>query len=272
MISNLLLLDELKSICQEFKKHHIETVVLKGGNLAENIYEDIACRPMGDLDILIRSEDRIRSYKILHEMDYFKLEKGIQDKMLHQEFRKDLKYIHVNLEIHHRLAKQLYMTNFDLDLIFSNNKMSLEYQLVYQSWHMIQHGIFRFIWLCDFAETVKRYSNQIEWNTTEEMKHSFYVSKQFTVSKKLVGNLLMPHFIPLEAEDVRCQELNLTDRMVIDIQKRIKDKREVKVLRKILSIHLMDKKNIYKFIPRYIWHKCIIHTSNKLEKSYRHTY
>jgi hydroxymethylpyrimidine/phosphomethylpyrimidine kinase len=47
----LILLEELKQVVEEFTRQGVQTVVLKGGYLAEHVYADIACRPMGDLDI-----------------------------------------------------------------------------------------------------------------------------------------------------------------------------------------------------------------------------
>ena len=48
---NMILLEELKQVVEEFTRQGIQVVVLKGGYLAEHVYEDIACRPIGDLDI-----------------------------------------------------------------------------------------------------------------------------------------------------------------------------------------------------------------------------
>jgi hypothetical protein len=53
---NLLLLHELSIVLNGLTENGIDVVVLKGAALAEAVYDTIALRPMGDLDLLIRPE------------------------------------------------------------------------------------------------------------------------------------------------------------------------------------------------------------------------
>ena len=53
---NMLLYDELSKILTAFKKAGIDTIVLKGAFLAEEIYKNIGLRPMSDIDLLIKRE------------------------------------------------------------------------------------------------------------------------------------------------------------------------------------------------------------------------
>ena len=51
---NMILYDELGKILKAFKKAGIDTIVLKGAFLAEEIYKNIGLRPMSDIDLLIK--------------------------------------------------------------------------------------------------------------------------------------------------------------------------------------------------------------------------
>lgn len=85
-LRNLIILGELKRVVQALKECSIEVVFLKGSFLAEYVYKDIACRPMGDLDILVREEDRWKSYGILKKMYYENVDVDHHTMHIHKKF------------------------------------------------------------------------------------------------------------------------------------------------------------------------------------------
>ena len=54
---SLRLSHELRQVLTSLKAARIPVIVLKGACLAESVYEDIALRPMGDADLLVRRND-----------------------------------------------------------------------------------------------------------------------------------------------------------------------------------------------------------------------
>src|SRR5512144_1163066 len=54
---NTIILEDLRAIIRILALQGIDAIVLKGACLAETVYDDIALRPMHDIDILIREED-----------------------------------------------------------------------------------------------------------------------------------------------------------------------------------------------------------------------
>src|SRR3989338_5967900 len=54
---NMRILGETKKLLKIFNDENIPVILLKGTFLVENIYKNIALRPVGDIDILIKKED-----------------------------------------------------------------------------------------------------------------------------------------------------------------------------------------------------------------------
>lgn len=61
---------ELKEILALFAQNNIQLIPLKGSILSANFYKDPACRPMADLDLLIRPEDFEASAELLGQLSY----------------------------------------------------------------------------------------------------------------------------------------------------------------------------------------------------------
>lgn len=69
-IRNTRLLAQLHGILKALREVGIEVVVLKGAHLAELVYEEVALRPMGDVDLLVRSEKLRAARSVLLALGY----------------------------------------------------------------------------------------------------------------------------------------------------------------------------------------------------------
>src|SRR3972149_6930152 len=80
-------------------------------DLCPLLYYIIACRPMGDLDILIRDADKAKCCEILLKDGYEEVAESQRTRMLHQSLCKEWMGILIKVEIHHSLAKEVFLTN-----------------------------------------------------------------------------------------------------------------------------------------------------------------
>jgi hypothetical protein len=64
-----LFFDALK-VLQSLAEDHLPVIALKGLALAKSIYNDIALRPMADMDLLLKREDLVRAGRILLRLGY----------------------------------------------------------------------------------------------------------------------------------------------------------------------------------------------------------
>jgi hypothetical protein len=72
---NILLLKELEKILIALKNENIPVMVLKGAALLENVYSNVALRPMNDIDILVKKESLPKINIVLKKCGYFNLGK-----------------------------------------------------------------------------------------------------------------------------------------------------------------------------------------------------
>ena len=254
---NMILLNELKKVVQVLQCHNIQVIVLKGGYLAENAYENIACRPMGDLDILIQDKDRDRCYKIMHGMGYRMIPANFKNTLLHQVFFMSLMGEQIKIEIHHRLAKKYFMATFQMQELWRKGYMPLEYLFVYVAWHSIHHGVARLIWICDIAEIIRN-NKLIQWDVLFKKSEVFNIKKQVILQICLTANILIQTL--LNNEKIKfCKSIPyLTEILLLRIQKEISNRKKYDGLRHLLSIFLMKKVDIVRSVWFYYFYKNLV--------------
>ncbi len=69
-VKNTLILHHAASILRDLKSKNIDAIGLKGIYLVENIYDNIAARPFGDIDFMVKKEDLQKTIGILKELGY----------------------------------------------------------------------------------------------------------------------------------------------------------------------------------------------------------
>ncbi len=68
---NMFLYNELGKVLNAFKRVDIDTVVLKGAFLAEQVYKNAGLRTMSDIDLLIKYKDFQKAKRELNKLMYF---------------------------------------------------------------------------------------------------------------------------------------------------------------------------------------------------------
>ncbi len=249
---NMILLEELKQVVEEFTRHGIQIIILKGGYLAEHVYADIACRPMGDLDILIKAPDYETCRQILVGMGYLRLPETERNELLHWSFHKNVLGESVKIEVHHRLVKEVFLAKFPMDQISSMRHLPIEFDLVYISWHMIHHGISRLLWLCDICELIKGKKGLIKWDVVHRNSLDFNAEKHLGFTTFLTGALLGP--VPMMNGSIPSKETfpYLPQMLLFKIQKKLISKKFDTRWIHLFSMSLFNTKDLINYIPKYI--------------------
>ena len=84
-----ILMDTLEKVASKLKEYNIEIVALKNAGIAKGLYSNYACSPMGDLDLLIRTNDFKKAHEvILNELGFiFKFRSEFEFEDLDEAFR-----------------------------------------------------------------------------------------------------------------------------------------------------------------------------------------
>ena len=83
------LMNELENIAQLLSENNIKIVALKNAGIAKGIYNNYACSPMGDIDLLVKSEDFIKAHEIIvNDLGFtFKFRSEFENENLNEAFR-----------------------------------------------------------------------------------------------------------------------------------------------------------------------------------------
>lgn len=124
---NMLLYDELSKILTAFKKADIDTIVLIGAFLTEEVYKNIGLRPMSDIDLLVKEEDIQKAKKELIKLKYSAY---VYPTKTHEKFQtvcsEELPFTHQNknsyVEIHWDIQPRNTPYMIDINKFWSNKK------------------------------------------------------------------------------------------------------------------------------------------------------
>ena len=205
LVKNMLLYDELGQVLKSLKGMDIDVILLKGIALAETVYRNIALRPMGDMDLLIKDEELPRVKELLSNRLYQELK--IQRHSLDSAnskftYIKKIGNHSFSLDLHLNLEGKSTALGINMDEIWRNAiesningehvlLLSMEDTLLYACWHTSHHLFPRLIWLCDIARIISVYDESINWGTVikraEEWKIKSQIYYSLYLAEELVG-------------------------------------------------------------------------------------
>jgi hypothetical protein len=171
---NMNIYKELAKLLKRLNDEEIPVIVLKGAALAELVYENIAIRPMLDIDLIAKSNDIKRINQIFLELNWENQE-YLSQSGFHEEFSKHASYTNgkVLIEIHpriHELPKLDPWLDAVSAKICSNDTFILgkEDFLLHICLHLEDHyrtGLeVNLIWYIDIVKFLEHYQEDINWD------------------------------------------------------------------------------------------------------------
>ncbi|MDA7558814.1 nucleotidyltransferase family protein [Flavobacteriaceae bacterium] len=140
---NKAILKEVTMLSTLFKKHHIEHVFLKGAALlASGYYEDIAERMIGDIDILVATNQLDKAFELLQQHSFKPLPLTFADKYFYHRHLPRLitnKYI-AAVELHRKLFNTSTKKELSNELLLKNKRIQNDI-FVSSTEHLIEHNI-----------------------------------------------------------------------------------------------------------------------------------
>jgi hypothetical protein len=250
---NMIILGELQNLMNEFMNNDIKFITLKGAYLAENVYENFACRPMADIDILVREKDIERSHQILVHCGFKRFPEKSHVEALHDNYLKEKLNEEISVELHHRLTNARYCARFDMGEIWGQTYLPLEYNFVYLSWHAVRHSFMKLIWLCDCAAIIKKYHDSMNWKETVHKSILFNSRKQLQLCLHLISKLLIPDILNnSQLSFDHCISSLIGERILFKVQKTIAHRRDPDLFTKLLTINTMESRTLFNFALAYM--------------------
>ena len=118
-VRNEQILEQALALNQLLLKHDIKAIFLKGtANLLEGLYEDIAERMVGDIDILVSKNDYHKSINIILNDGYNPIKKTKNIKWFHWHYPRVIKDGSIAaLEIHNKLLRKPFHKHLELEAL-----------------------------------------------------------------------------------------------------------------------------------------------------------
>jgi len=192
LVKNLFIQKTLNNVLSLFSTENIPTIALKGIFMGDIIYEDIALRPLSDIDILVKKTDLQRVDRLLQQNGYIKFtEYPNQISIFQISYFKDndaaqncLKRI--SMDVHYDLHISWTSSVISPDFLWHNTITkdvngvtilypSLENSIIYAALHFFRHFSAAFIcpdtfsfprlkFILDIHEIISMKQNEIDWN------------------------------------------------------------------------------------------------------------
>ncbi len=227
---NTLILEDLRKIIGTLGPRGIDIIVLKGACLAETVYDDIALRPMHDIDILIKEEDLCEVQALLMDAGYGpQLRPPIKEQLLqHHHLIPFTRPGRPSVEVHAALTPPGRRCAMPMDgfwdratcasfggltaRILSPEDLILHLCLHFSANHRFSTGELKN--LCDISEIIKRHKAVIDWKDLGDRSLGYgigrYVHCTLRAAVKLFG-------AELRSEDLRLVGHDDSDSRMADL-------------------------------------------------------
>jgi hypothetical protein len=201
---NLLLAGELLRLLRRFNESELPVVAFKGPILAEAVYGDLSLREFCDLDLLIRGQDLTKAEDILlacgytaqfPDRDYrtaflsyhgqYAFRRGQSDLWvdLHWQFSPDGVVFPLRAaEVWPRLIEETIAGRTVPSLAHDDQALFLAAHGTKEGWRSL-------LWLCDFAEFLRRYQD-LDWIGILERAARSHSSRQLLLAIELAASML----------------------------------------------------------------------------------
>ncbi len=204
---NMKIYDELSRILRELQDANIKVILLKGAAIAELAYNDLALRPIGDIDLLVQEQDFPKIKELLVNIGYEPTESlpilAPGEAVEYAHYFEQIRFFNEGqllIEIHFRLVnmgipkvEEMVWQNAVRVKICGVDTLtpSVEDSLLLLCIHANQHNYCMIRLFCDIAELIRNFSGEINWRSfldivrKRRLNSSIYYTLYFT--SKLLG-------------------------------------------------------------------------------------
>ncbi|MCI5195478.1 MAG: hypothetical protein D3919_04465 [Candidatus Electrothrix sp. AW5] len=179
---NTSLYNNLSNILKALQQKNIPVTLLKGAHLAQTVYSNIALRPMGDIDILVKKEDLLQAKEHLLGLGYtpFKETDIATASASCQHLSPMIKQDAPPVELHWTLESPTSPFTIDVEGLWQRARpasvggvdtltLSPEDLLLHLCLHTAAHHLYSngLRALCDIRESIRHYREELDWKTVQ---------------------------------------------------------------------------------------------------------
>jgi hypothetical protein len=195
---------KLGKVLGPLRHANIPVIVLKGAHLAQLVYDNIALRPMSDVDILVHKNDVMRVEAALLGIGLAPAEYNRLIAKDNCEFEYGLPNRKVFVEVHWEFLPSTYRFKIDIDELWERSRQAIiagvevsvlcpEDLLLHLCMHTSAKHLFAIGLkpLYDLVETIRYYGKEIDWKQVQLRSEQWGGAKcvylTFRLARELVG-------------------------------------------------------------------------------------
>jgi hypothetical protein len=220
---NIFLTGELQQIVSSFKSQGRKILVYKGALAAIELYDNLALRPFGDIDILVPPIDRNAAIELLLELGY---QKASDRPLLHYDY--ELTFVHPQrrtvVDLHWHITSPAFPINLTFEELWQRRRtteigkeeiscFSREDLFIILCIHASKHGWLQLSWLVDLGAFINL---EIDWEVVAQRSQKWHVS-QIVALGICLANELLDAGLPLPERRRRSAALTLVKPFIQEI-------------------------------------------------------
>lgn len=210
---NTLIFNALGNILNVFNEAGLWVIVLKGAALAETAYNNLALRPMSDVDLLVKKEDLFSIDEHLKGIGYFPSDRSVDDIDLSSTYLTTLDYrntsanspsFHIHWHfVNSTIPNYSYIHNIEMGDIWQDARkatvanvetliMAPHHLIIHLSEHALRvtHSLSKFSLLCDINEAINSYQDRLEWERLIKYSLKFKLDRMVYISLYFASKFL----------------------------------------------------------------------------------
>jgi putative nucleotidyltransferase-like protein len=166
--------ERIVKVFRLLQESSIEAVLLKGW-AAARLYPDSALRPYGDIDLLVRHRDYKLAEEALRQPEARDCWVDLHQSLMELRDR--------NIEEVFGRAKTLSLNNQEIRIPGPEDHLAL------LSIHLLRHGAWRPLWLCDIGAAIESLPANFDWSLClgSSRKHAGWVTCAIGLAHQLLG-------------------------------------------------------------------------------------
>jgi hypothetical protein len=219
-VRNARLGTKLEAALSAFLRHGVPVIVLKGASLSELVYNNIALRPMKDLDVLVQRRDLDVADRVLRELGYVPDESYRPAEWYRRHHHHLAPYRSGDgsalLELHNQIFPISAGVRVPMEVFWHRARpggLTAGPALVLAPADLLLHlcvglsAVEQFLsglrTLCDVAAVIKRYDKELDWASLLESARSYTLEKHLYYALSLAWSLVaadVPGYVLEELE------------------------------------------------------------------------
>lgn len=192
------IINEARVLSSNLQQARIPVVALQGLSLINTLYSDFGLRPLGDIDLMVKPDDKKRLKELLYHKGYGIPYPPYPDLLLKDDILIDLHTHILNMD---RIRSRRYLFREDLSPMWERSKPFFDQpygllspdphdNIIALAAHALKHSYSRLIWIADIHECLLKWTgNTDRWKAFVERTLFWHQERSILYALILVENI-----------------------------------------------------------------------------------